>query len=472
MRALRAFRLLDGIMFGRCRSWDQIYCYQSYLEYRVMHEPLNGNRFLNDVRSVAVQMSTLNHGHEVDNGIIANVVHTLFPAETWASRSTKERLGNEFRRPLKWDSVETDRQLFGAALCTNTISYVQRSTALRDDMLSNPNSPDNSCIFGDYVELAAKFGNEELLEYLMTSGASDLGLGLRFQLFESAAKGYRIDIVRFLYDFRREDWPWHFESSTTGGKSPLYYIRASVRDPQVWDFIETLRIARGMYPTGRKHFYDRIRHCAALGWMDMISHLIRVATHTNEDRNRHSVCMSFISDYELSCKWRNEAVKYAIERGFLPIVELLLDDGADLNQTLASAARCGRKEALEMLLDRGANISDALVHVEGTESLTVPAELLAQGKYGYGPYLDVVRLLLDAGVDVNESIGKDSPLAGAIATEHTALFEFLLERGADLHSPGTAEECVRRAKKDGLESMLLLLKKHEVDVNVDLEEGA
>ena len=471
MRALRTFRLLDGIMFGRCYSWEVIYFYQSYLEYRVMHEPPNGNRFLNDVRNIAVQIAALSHGHKVDNSIIANVVHTLFPVEAWASRSTKERLRDDFRRLLKWDSVETEKQLFGAALCTNTLSYIRQSTKLRDAMLSNPKSPDNSCVFGDYVWLAAKFGNEELLKYLMTSEASDLGPGLRFQLFEYAAKGSRIDIVRFLYNFRSKDWPWHFESSTTWGKGPLYYIRASVRDPQVWDFIEALRITRGMHPTGRKQLYGRIRHCAALGLIDMVSHLIHVAAHTNEDRNRHSVHMSFISDYEVSCNWRNEAVKHAIDRGYVPIVELLLDDGADPNQALASAARYGQKKALEMLLDRGVNISDAVVEVGINESRTVvPTKLLANVERG--PYLDVVRLLLDAGVDVNESIGKDSPLAGAIATEHTALFEFLLERGADLHSPGTAEECVRRAKKDGLESMLLLLEEHGVDVNVDLEEAA
>jgi len=40
-----------------------------------------------------------------------------------------------------------------------------------------------------------------------------------------------------------------------------------------------------------------------------------------------------------------------------------------------------------------------------------------------------------------------------------------------LHSPGTAEECVRRAKKHGLESMLMLLENHGVDVNVGLEEA-
>jgi hypothetical protein len=75
-----------------------------------------------------------------------------------------------------------------------------------------------------------------------------------------------------------------------------------------------------------------------------------------------------------------------------------------------------------------------------------------------------VQLLLDAGVDANESIGAESPLASAIGMEHVVLFNLLLERGADLDSPGTAEECVRRAKKDGLESMLTLLEEHGVDI--------
>jgi hypothetical protein len=60
-------------------------------------------------------------------------------------------------------------------------------------------------------------------------------------------------------------------------------------------------------------------------------------------------------------------------------------------------------------------------------------------------------------------------LASAISMEHTELFNFLIERGADLDTSGTAEECVKRAKKDGLDSMLSLLKEHGVDVG-DLDE--
>lgn len=62
--------------------------------------------------------------------------------------------------------------------------------------------------FGRYVELAAKHGGEELLEYLMTTGQTIVDMGLRARLFKFAAKAGRMEIIQFLYDFRREDMPW------------------------------------------------------------------------------------------------------------------------------------------------------------------------------------------------------------------------------------------------------------------------
>jgi ankyrin repeat protein len=102
------------------------------------------------------------------------------------------------------------------------------------------------------------------------------------------------------------------------------------------------------------------------------------------------------------------------------------------------ASEWGRIELVQRLLEAGIPPTDALP------------------KASAGGYLDVVRLWLDAGVDPNETMGHRSPLASAIAKEHTAMFTLLVERGADLHADGVAEECVRRARKGGLDSMLLL----------------
>jgi ankyrin repeat protein len=125
-------------------------------------------------------------------------------------------------------------------------------------------------------------------------------------------------------------------------------------------------------------------------------------------------------------------------RGYTAIVEYLLAHGAGPEQTVAMASEWGRIELVQRLLEAGIPPTDAL---RGASA---------------GGHLDVVRLMLDAGVDPNETMGPKSPLASAIAKEHTAMFTLLVERGADLHADGVAEECVRRARKDGLDSMLLL----------------
>ncbi|RYO55956.1 hypothetical protein AA0116_g8774 [Alternaria tenuissima] len=226
-------------------------------------------------------------------------------------------------------------------------------------------------------------------------------------------------------------------------------------DPQVWDFIENLRISHGTRPALDGLLSYKLYTCARVDFQNMGIHLARLGPDTEEPPNWFGKGVY------------TRAIRLAVTRGCLSLVELLLDKGADSNYTLDAAVVYGRAELLKMLLDRGTKISDALIEEDSSGK---PARLLSN--FRWGPYLDVVRLLIDAGVDVDESIGKESSLAWAIAAEHTALFNFLLERGANLHSPGTAEECVRRAKQDGLESMLSLLEQHGVNVEDCSEQTA
>jgi len=451
MRVLYSFRLLDELVFNEpvIRTREEINFFQSYAEYRVLHEPSYGNRFLNDVRKVALQMLSLGAIAETDGGTIEDVVHILC-----ATKRRSKPLGHHwktgFNSACNWDSEEYDKQCFGAALCTNRLSYIRRSATLRDTMLSDLPGPTTSCLFGEYNDLAGTYGNEELLEYLMTSGTPDVVPKMRSRFFGFATKAGRMNIVRFLYNFRSAEWPWNFKCDAEGNRRPLENILDGGQNPEVWDFVEAMRIAEGLSPASSDIVDSKLHNCARIGYLGMVSHLLRVGEYANGDRTGIL----------------HIAVKYASERGHAAIVQLLLDNGANPNITLEGAARRGHGKLVQMLLDRGVKPSEALV--DAGRYYKPHTKLLANIERG--PYLDVVRLLVDAGVDVNESIGKESPLAGAIAAEHTALFEFLLERGADLRSPGTAEECVRRAKKDGLESMLLLLEKYGVDVNDDMEE--
>lgn len=80
------------------------------------------------------------------------------------------------------------------------------------------------------------------------------------------------------------------------------------------------------------------------------------------------------------------------------LVKLLIENGADLNDpaypAIVCASRRGRVEEIEYVLKRGANIN-AITHV-GTSALW-------QASY-YG-YLDVIKFLLQAGLDINQHGG-------------------------------------------------------------------
>ncbi|CAN9106918.1 unnamed protein product [Alternaria alternata] len=439
--------------FRRIYSWEELYFYNAYLKDRIMNEPVKGNRFLNDVRNIALHMASLSEAREADEHIVYDIVRTL--CETRRPPETRKYWKDEFHRTSKWESDELERQLFGAALCTNTTSFIRSSDTLRNNMLSNPTSPRNSCVFGEHIELAAKYGSEELLEYLLTDGASIASPDLKSELFKFAAKAGRIDIVRFLYNFRSEEWPWPFEGDISAMRRYLRDILMGTWNPQVWDFIDNLRVSHGSQSALSDLLSYKLGTCARMNYLDMTVHLVRLGPDAEEPPTLFEGGVY------------TSAITYAAISGCLPLVELLLDKGADSKHTLPTAVAYGRAKLLNVLLDRGIKTSDSMV---GLSQSPKSAQLLSNFKLG--PYLDVVRLLLDAGVDVNESIGKESPLACAIAAEHTALFNFLLERGANLHSPGTAEECVRRAKQDGLESMLSLLEQHGVNVKDCSEQAA
>lgn len=289
----------------------------------------------------------------------------------------------------------------------------------------------------------------------MTNEASIASPDLKSELVKFAAKAGRIETVRFLCNFRSEEWPWPFEGDIKAMRRYLRDILMGIWNPQVWDFIDNLLVSHGSHSALSDMLEHKLSTCARVNYLNMAVHLVGLGPDTEEPPSW------FLGGVYTS------AIGYAAMRGCLPLVELLLDKGANSEHNLATAVVYGRAKLLNVLLGRGIKTSDAMV---GSRQSPEPAQLLSNFKFG--PYLDVVRLLLDAGVDVNGSIGKESPLAWAIAAEHTALFKFLLERGANLHSPGTAEECVRRAKQDGLESMLSLLEQHGVNVKDCSEQAA
>jgi hypothetical protein len=85
-----------------------------------------------------------------------------------------------------------------------------------------------------------------------------------------------------------------------------------------------------------------------------------------------------------------------------------------------------------------------------------------------GGSLEIVKLLLNSGSDINETgrmRDRTSPPAfvSALELEHTHMFYYLRDRGAKFGSLG---EAVGRAKTAGLDSMLELLTAEGVDIDL------
>jgi ankyrin repeat protein len=414
-----------------------------------MHEPANGNPGLRVIRKVAVEICQRRDDSQLDELTIEDCVRTLCATRV-RTRASELRWKEALRRTDDYTQYEYEELLFAAALCTNTLPYIQHSSVMRQRMLADFTGTPGTCLFGNYAELAAKYSNEQVLICLLISATPDSCRKLRAQLFELAAKAGRVDTVQFLYNFRRDEMPWNFTDKEHPEAMALDNILKVTYDPEVWGYIDGLRITHSKSATPIDVFTLKLYKCAWVGSLDMATYLLQINAHAEGSYSPFSI---------ESC---NSTLELACARGYVAIVELLLDHGVDPNITIVPAASRGHIILLQKLLERG---------IAPTNAMTMPIGDLRYGPariFPYleaGPYLDVVRLLLDAGIDPNESNGKDSPLAGAVASEHTALFEFLLKRGADLHLPETAEECVRRAKKDGLDSMLFLLRAHGVDVD-------
>jgi ankyrin repeat protein len=150
---------------------------------------------------------------------------------------------------------------------------------------------------------------------------------------------------------------------------------------------------------------------------------------------------------------------WAIGRGRgVPILQMLLDAGADVNRPdprtgqrpLALAARCGNLAAYDLLVAAGATavldaVETAVLAVARGESIRLPAAdpplpgiprdgsgwLL--GQFALLGNVDVVRALLDAGMDVDtRGWSGFTPLDQAAMHGRTAVVRLLVERGADL----------------------------------------
>ncbi len=156
--------------------------------------------------------------------------------------------------------------------------------------------------------------------------------------------------------------------------------------------------------------------------------------------------ISFVTGKKLKQKDIDEMLRDTAERGYLDVVEFLLEKGVDIHAlddaALRSASYFGRLEMVKYLLEKGANIhandDEALIWASTQGHLDVVKYLLEQGAdmnanddaaiKGAIKHLEIVKYLLDQGADINAA------MKGAIGNRHISVIKYLLDQGADINA--------------------------------------
>lgn len=159
----------------------------------------------------------------------------------------------------------------------------------------------------------------------------------------------------------------------------------------------------------------------------------------------------------------SHALYWASLQGYIDIVQLLIDGGADTNalgknghyHSLHAVSITGNTEIAQLLLSNGAD-----VNLQGTDM----SPLHIASSQGH---LELVRLLIDNGANVNaQDRLRRTPLPSALTNGHLGIAKLLLENGADVNARrGILDTPLQTAVKRSYLEMAQLLIDNGADMN-------
>jgi ankyrin repeat protein len=162
------------------------------------------------------------------------------------------------------------------------------------------------------------------------------------------------------------------------------------------------------------------------------------------------------------------ALQEAAEKGYTDIVELLIENKANVNESagdnytpLHYAIKNDNYEIAEILIENGADVDN---QPDGDEDHPTPLYLAVECGWQ-----DFVELLIDNDADIDKVSGQDingSPLYIAAYLNDPDIVKFLIERGADINRVNNhGETPLDVAKRGGYMDIVKLLTDSEARIN-------
>ena len=301
--------------------------------------------------------------------------------------------------------------------------------------------------FNTPLTIAAYGGHLEVVQFLVGEGYDDKRRGYDDDnehgdwALVQAARGGHLDVVRYLVDKGFEINPTYY-TGTSHGDTPLIYAAYGGHLEVVRFLVESG--ADIHIRTNLSGGWSRMGECSSDKGFRFLYGLYSFYDFTYRGctafiaavEQGHDDVTSFLIDHWMSESGADDqgefgvtALMFATQIGDLNKVQILIDNGADVNaetavrfNALLLGVHSGNLEMIRLLLDLGSDVNHQTA--VGSTALMFAS---------YLGHLEVVRFLVESGADVN-TLNRESftALMSASYIGHLDIVRFLVENGADI----------------------------------------